>query len=230
MRTQLNIITELLVRNNRTTTDGFITDTNLTNWYKDANAWAAAFKKWPFTEGKLSTTYTGTEAWNFEGYKTDSIRFLTIGDKLYQKINFKDYKQMLDETPSNSDKVYSDYGRTIYINTASGGSGTLTIFGQYQPYIDVTDETAGTTIFSEWDEEGNEAILEKMSSYLKRREHLIDEAELHDQRAVLKLNEVWDKIGGEQANYQLRNGDGMWKRFDVLNGGFSDGINSNQFK
>lgn len=228
MRTQTDIITQVLVRNNRTTTDGFISDTMLKNWYKDAHSWASAYKKWPFTEGKVSTTYTATETWNFEGYKADSIRFLTIGDKLYQKINFKDYKQMLDETPSSTDRVYTDYGRTIYINTASGGSGTLVVYGQYQPTLDITDETA-TTVFSDWDEEGNEAIVEKMTGYLKRREHLADEAELHDQRAVLKLNEVWDKIGGEQSNYQLRNGDGMFKRFDVLNGEFSDGINSDQF-
>jgi len=228
MRTKTDIITEVLVRNNRTTTDGFITDTTLTNWYNESNKWASAYKKWPFTEGRVSTTYTTTETWNFEGYKADSIRFLTIGDKLYQKINFKDYKQMLDETPSSTDRVYSDYGRTIYINTASGGSGTLTIYGQYQPVIDTTDES-GLAIFTDWDDEGNEAIVEKMSGYLKRREHIPDEAELHDQRAVVKLNEIWDKIGGEQANYQLRNGDGMFTRFDVLNGGFSDGINSDQF-
>lgn len=228
MKTQSDVITQVLVRNNRTTTDGFITDTILSTWYKEAHNWASSFKKWPFTEGRVSTTYTTTETWNFEGYKADSIRFLTIGDKLYQKINFRDYKQMLDENPSSADKVYTDYGRTLYINTASGGSGTLTIYGQYQPTIDITAETANS-VFADWDDEGNEAIVEKMTSYMKRREHLADEAELHDQRAIAKLNEVWDKIGGEQANYQLRNGDGMFSRFDVLNGGFSDDINSNQF-
>lgn len=228
MRTQGEIITEVLVRNNRTTTDGFITDAMLGNWIEEAHRWASAYKKWPFTEGRISTTYTGVEAWDFEGYKSDSIRFLTIGDKIYQKINFKDYRQMLDESPGNSDKVYTDYGRTLYINTASGGTGTLTIYGQYQPTIDKSIPTE-TTIFSDWDTEGNEAIVEKVTGYLKRREHLPDEAELHDQRAVAKLEEMWDKIGGEQSNYQIRNGDGMFKRFDVLNGGFSDDINSDQF-
>jgi len=229
MRTKTDCILEVLVRNNRTTTDGFITDLTLSNWYVEANKWGTAFKKWPFTEGRVSTTYTSSqEEWNFEGYKADSIRFITIGDKLYQKTMFKDYKQMLDETPENTDKVYTDYGRTIYINTNSGGSGTLWAYGQYQPTYDITDES-GITVFSDWDEEGNEAIVEKMTGFLKRREHIPDEAELHDQRASAKLEEVWNRIGGEQSNYQIKNGEGMFKRIDVLNGGFSDDINSDQF-
>jgi hypothetical protein len=227
MRTKTDIITEVLVRNNRTTTDGFITDSTLSNWYVEANSWGNSFKKWPFTEGRISTTYTSTEEWNFEGYKADSIRFLTIGQKLYQKITFKDYQQMLDENPDSTDKVYTDYGRTIFINTNSGGSGTLVAYGQYQPYIDITDES-GITVFTDWDEEGNEAIVEKMTSSLKRREHLPDEAELHDQRASAKLMEVWQRIMDEQSNYQIKNSEGMFKYFDVLTGG-SDELNTNQF-
>lgn len=223
LNTNNDIITEVLVRNNRSTTDGFITDTTIQGWLKDAHVWASAQQKWPMTEGRVSTTYTTQEEWSFEGYRADSFEFVTVGGDLFQKINFRDYIQMKDDTPSNTDKVYTDYGRTIFINVNSGSSGTLTAYGQYLPLLDVTDLTA-KTIFSDWDDEGNEALVEKMSSYLKRKEHLAEESELHDKRATEKLGEVASRIAKEQSNYQVRNGDGMFKRFDAVNGGFREDI------
>lgn len=223
-----DIITEVLVRNNRTTTDSFVTDTMLQDWLRDAHTWASAYKKWPNTEGRLSTTFTGTEEWFFEGYKADSIRFIKIGDKLLQKLNFKDYQTMKDERPDASDRVYSDFGRIVYINPSSDVSGTLVAYGQYQPVLDPTDLTA-ETIFSSWDAEGNEAIVAKMTSYLKHREHLPDEAVTFDQMASVKLEELWKRVGEEQFAYQNRN-TGMWSRIDVIDGSlYDDEIKRDQF-
>ncbi len=218
-----DIQTEVLVRNNRTTTDSFITDAMLQDWTRMAHTWAAAYKKWPCTEGRIQTTWAGIEEINFEGYKADSIRFVTVGGKRLQKLNFENYQLMKEVTPSLTDRVYSDYGRTNFFNTSTDVSGTLVAYGQYQPLLDPTDLTA-ETVFSSWDAEANEAIVEKMSSYLKRREHLAEEAELHDQRAAAKLEEVSKRIGEEQFAYQNRAGDGMYKRFDVLRGGFAADI------
>ena len=223
LSTRDDIFTEVLVRNNRTTTDGFITDTMLKAWFSDAHLWAASFHKWPFTEGRVSSTYTSAqEEWVFEGYKADSFRIVQIGGKRLQKLNFEDYQIMKEEEPSVNDRVYSDFGRIMFINTNIDASGTLTAYGQYQPVIDVTNET-GTTIFSGYDEEGNEAIVEKMTGYMKRREHLAQEAELHDQRAVAKLQEVWQRIEDEQSLYQTHpDRGGIFKRFDVLRGAQED--------
>lgn len=230
MRTRDDIFTEVLVRNNRTTTDGFITDTILKSWFKEAHVWGAGFKKWPMTEGRVSTTFTGAEEWSFEGYKTDSFRILQIGGNRLQKLNFEDYQIMREETPESSDRVFSDFGRVVFINPNADVSGTLVAYGQYQPYIDITDEN-GLTIFSDFDEEGNEALVEKMTGYLKRREHLAQEAELHDQRAAQKLLEIWQKIQDEQYAYQTSPERGGWmKRIDVINGcNYDDTLKENQF-
>lgn len=228
MKTIGDVITQVLVRNNRTTTDGFLTDTILATWFTDSHAWAMSQKKWPFTEGRISTTYAAIEEINFEGYKADSIRFLKVGIDLFQKVDFESYLRMKNETPNSDSKVYTDFGKTLFINTLSGVSGTLTAYGQYQPYLDVTDLTANTS-FANWNDEGNEAIYEKMTGFLKRREHLPDEAELHDQRALAKIEEVSIQIGKEKFAYQNRSGDGMFKRFDVINGGFEDGLTRDQF-
>jgi len=233
MRTLTNIFTEVLVRNNRTTTDGFITDTMLKAWYKDAHNWAAGIHKWPFTEGKFSTTFSTSnqdEMGNTlipyaEGYKSDSVRILNIGAKRLQKLEFSSFLRLIENRPGRTDRVFSDFGRQLYVNGGADVSGTLTAYGQYTPYIDVTDET-GVTIFSDFDEEGNEAMVEKMTSYLKRREHQPDEAELHDQRASLKLEEIWKKIQDEQYGYQTRD-QSMFEEFDVLRG---RGVNNNNFR
>lgn len=228
-----NIISEVLVRNNRTTTDTFITDAMLASWVKDAHNWAVAFHKWPFTEKRdQSTAWTGSEETEYSalgvGFRTDSIRMLMIGGKRLQKLNFEDYQIFKEEQPSSSDRVFSDFGRTLYINTVADVSGSLVAYGQYTPSLDTTD-LAATTPFSTYDEEGNEAIVEKMTCYLKRREHIPDEAELHDQRAIAKLEELWKRIQDERFAYQGKDR-GMFTRLNILTGGNqSDEIKRDQW-
>jgi len=231
-----DIITEVLVRNNRSTTDGFITDDMLEDWTRMASKWATALHKWPFTEVRdQSTSWSGTEevAYSSLGvsYRTDSIRFMRIGDKMMQKLNFQDYLIMRENSPESDDRVFTDYNRVLFINPYADVSGTLAVFGQYTPSLDPTD-LAATTIFSTYDEEGNEAIVEKVSSYLKRREHLTQEAEMHDQRAANKLDELWKRIQDEQYAYQTHpDRGGMFERIDIVNGGrlYSDEVKRDQF-
>lgn len=224
MRTRDDIFTEILVRNNLTTTDTFITDAYLKSWFRDAHVWASSYHKWPMTEGRVSTTFTTTEEWQFEGYKADSLRIVQIGGKRLTKLNFEDYQTFREEESSANDRVFTDFGKLVFINPAIDLSGTLTAWGQYQPYVDVTDET-GVTIFTNFDDEGNEGILEKMSSYLKRRLGNTQSAELHDQRAVAKLDEVWKRVLEEQFKNQTHPASGgMFKRVNVLHGGLSDEI------
>lgn len=237
METITDIIAEVLVRNNRTTTDSFITDTMLTDWLQSSHRWASAYKKWPFTEGRVSTTFASlvTDQDGYlrgeypEGFKSDSLRSLYIGGKMVQKTQFQQFQKYLEDRPQDNKRIFSDFGRSYYINPRIDLSGTVSVWGQYTPVIDVTDGTA-PTLFTNAEIEGNEAIVEKMTAYLKRREHLPDEAELHDQRASAKLEEIWGRIGDEQYGYQPTNSEGIWKRMDVSNGAyFEDSLKRDQF-
>lgn len=235
LRTVSDLITEVLVRNNRTTTDSFITDAMLQDWIRDGNNYATTQYKWPLSEVRdKSLAWTGAEEIPYTDftidYKADAIRLLQIGGKRLQKTSFEDYQKFREEEPTANDRIYADYARTLFINPNADVSGTIAAFGQYTPQIDPTDATA-TTMFSTFDEEGNEAIVEKMTAYIKRREHLPDEAELHDQRTDAILGKLWKKVQDEQYNYQQApNNGGMWKRMDIINGGFRDDIlNTNQF-
>lgn len=235
LRTVSDLITEVLVRNNRTTTDGFITDAMLQDWLRNANAYTTTQYKWPLSEVRdQSTSWAGAEEVPYADFtidfKADAIRILLIGGKRLEKKNFEYYQIFREEEPSADDRIYSDFGRVLFINPNCGLSGTIAAFGQYTPQIDPTDATA-TTIFSSFDDEGNEAIVEKMTSYLKRREHLPDEAELHDQRTDAVLQKLWGKVQAEQYKYQTGPvTDGMFKHIDVLNGGYRiDSFKRDQF-
>ena len=231
LNTVSDIIGEVLVRSgvstSLTTSGGLYTDTILRGWLGDAHVWAAAYKKWPFTEGRLSTTFTtglgpNTDEWYFDGIKADSIRFIQVGGKRLQKLNFDDYQIMREETPAANDKVYSDFGRTVFINPRADISGTLYAYSQYQPNLDTTDSTA-TTIFSSYDEEGNEGILQEILSFAKTREKKLDEAEFHHKKAMEHLENVAGRFLDEQFAYHTASvRDGMFKRFDAVNGGITD--------
>lgn len=230
-----DIYTEVIVRNNRTTTNSFVTDTMLQDWLRQAHVWASSWKKWPMTETRdKTTTWSGTEEVPYTSltvpFKADSIRLLQIDSKRFQKLNFEDYQIFREESPSENDRVYTDFDGMLFINPNADASGTLTVWGQRQPAIDSTDLTA-KTIFSDRDEEGNEAIVEKMTAHLKRREHLPDEAELHDQRAAAKLLEVWERVQSEQFGYHThKDRGGMFSRINVIDGFTSDeGFKRDQF-
>ena len=235
LRNSSDIITEVLVRNNRTTTDSFITDDMLEDWLRNANNYTTTQYKWPLSEVRdQSTAWAGQEEVPYTDFtvdfKADAIRILIIGGEKLTKTSFEDYQDFREKYPSDNKRIYTDFGRTLFINPNADVSGTIAAYGQYTPQIDPTDATA-TTIFSTFDEEGNEAIVEKMTSYLKRREHLPDEAELHDQRTDAILAKLWTKIQNEAFNYKSQpSSDGMFKRFDVVEGGFRDDIfNRDQF-
>jgi hypothetical protein len=226
MKTLGDIFNQVIVRSGITTTSAYFTDTIVKDWINDAYMWASAYHKWPMTEGRVSTTYaSGTGAnsdeYFFEGYKADSFRFLKIGSNRFQKLNFEDYQNYLEENPQGQDKVFSDFGKLVYINPNSGASGTTVAYGQFQPtLLDLTDHTA-ETVFSSYDTEANEAICNKALSFLKLREMRMSDADYFANKAIEQLENVLKRYEGEQSAYQTKNR-GMFKRVDVLGGDYYD--------
>lgn len=218
-----DIIDEFLVRGNITTTSGFYTDTIIQDWTRIAHDWATAFHKWPFTEGRVSTTYsTATNDMGDvvlpypEGWKADSIRLLQIGGKRLQKITLEDYQIFREEQSSADDRIFSDFGLEYYINPNADVSGTVTAWGQYTPIIDPTDLTV-KTVFSNAGNEGNEAIVNEMLSYANLKEKKANEATYYHTKAMEILEGIWKRYGDEQYGYHTKDR-GMWKRLDIISG------------
>lgn len=215
--------TGVIVKLNINTTSAYFTDTILNTWIVDAYKWASGYKPWPFTEGRVQTTYTSTEEWTFEGYRSDSFRMIQVGGKRFDKLNFEDYQIYREDDDQGQDKVFTDFGRIVFVNPNAGVSGTLVAWGQYVPAdIDTTDLTA-TTVFSEGEQEGNNAIVEEVLCYSKLREKNLKDADYHHALAKSILDRIWDRVGDEQYAYKPhRSRGGMFKRFNVVQGGLND--------
>lgn len=230
-RTLGDIIDAVLVNNNiSTSASGKFTDDIMHDWFHAAYRWATARHKTPLTEGRVSTTFTGNEESEYpEGWKSDSIRYLEIGGDRYQKTLFQDYMDYRENYSDGEDKIFTDHGRRIFINPNADGSGTLTMWGQYTPAkLDVSDRDS-LTVFSDAEIEGNDAIVEEMSKFVKLRERKLDEAEYHHAEAKSILDEIYGRIGGEQMGYLPKESE-MFERIDVLGGGYyEDTLKRDQF-
>lgn len=235
-----DIITEVLVRGHQNTANGYITDEMLSDWLTEKHRWAASFKKWPFTEGRVSTTYasalTTDEDGNLrgeypEGWKPDSIRLMKIGGYEIKKMNLQAFQRFREKQPDangQNSRVFADYGRLYYLSPNLDVSGTIAMWGQYTPAnLDVTDLTA-TTIFSGIEEDGNEALVESILEDLYNRCQNPQEGQLHKAKAFGLLSGIWQRIVDEQFGYD--NGEtGMFEQINVLSGGMRDNIYRKQW-
>ena len=225
-----DIKNEVLVRLGTSTTMAFYTYTILTDWFTLAHKWATSYKKWPYTEGKESTTFaSSSEEYAYpEGWRPDSIRLLQVGGKRLQKTNFEDYQIFREENSSSQDRVFSDYRDRYFINPNIDVGGTITVWGQYQPYWDKTDEDF-KTIFTNVDEDGNEAIIQRMLSFAMEKEKKAQESLNFLQKGMKLLDEMWKRIQDEKFGYHAKNR-GIWADFDVIGGDLNDNLNNiNQF-
>lgn len=240
MLTQGDITTEVLVRLNQTTTSAFYTDALLAKWLDQAHKWAAGYKKWPFTEARQSTTFaslTSDEDGMLigiypEGWKAESIRYMTIGGKKVDKRNFMSFREFLENNSGDTRRIYTNRGGRYYVNPTIDLNGTVTVWGQYTPILDPSDLTA-YTIFSQPAEEANEAIVLKVLSYAKekeksptalRRGQMVSETMVYAQKASAVLDAIYKNYLDEQYGDQTEATDGMFKRFDVTRGGFREDI------
>lgn len=220
------LISEVVVRGGIDTTAAFYTDSILEAEIDLAYKWATAYKKWPFTEymDKSGAFTSGTEENSYPntGFRTDSIRLLKVGGDSFQKILFKDYLQFREDYSSNADKIFSDYGRVLYINP-NCASGTIYAYGQLRPATFSVGTDA--TIFANYDEEADEAIIERTLSLLYKRAKRMNDSIEADSRARQILDSLWQRIIDEQHGY-LPKESGMWERIDIVKGRYYKDTNN----
>lgn len=236
MSTKTDIRREVLVRLGKDTTSAWTSATIVNSWVDQAHRWASGFKKWPFTEGRVSTTFASlvTSEDGYlrgeypEGWKSDSIRQLVIGGDRVQKLNWEDFQMYLENHEDDNERIFSDFGRSYYINPRIDLSGSTTVWGQYTPAI-LDDESASDDTVFRGEEEGNQAIIEESVSYALRRDGKETEYINHHKIAEDHLNKLWERITAEQFAYQSKDR-GMFTRVDILNGGYyDDELDTNQF-
>lgn len=226
---------EVLVRMGVLTTAAYYTDQMLFDEINIAHKWAAGYKKWPFTfRHDASFAFDGRSDWYAypTGFKSDSIRYLMVGGKRHTKTHLWDYQIYLEDSPQGKDRIWSGFGRVIYINPNTDVSGTIETWGQYLPAnLDPSDPTS-TTIFSGYEEDGNEAIIDEVVARFNQRERqnvaivrgkFSGQAPYHSQLAAETLERIWQGVKDEQFGYLAKNRE-MFVRVDILRGANRDDI------
>lgn len=219
--------TEVLVRLNASTTQAYYTDPILNQWGDLSHRWACSYKKWPFLFYlDQSIAFNGGETYTYPtNFKTGSIRYIQDASvpspSMYRKTEFMSYQKYRNENSSGQDKVFADLGRVFYINP-NIATGTLMAYGMILP-ASLAGDPASTTQFSGADEDGNEAIVELMLSYAKKREKKLSESDDHIKAAKAILDNLWLAMVQERGNAEIKDTP-MFRRFNVERGVLSEDL------
>ena len=208
-------------------------ETELVRWLNIAKNEAVARHPWPFTEGREEiASVAGQETYNYPtNMKSDSLRYLTVNDKRYEKLTFEDYLTYKEDYPSGTDRVYSDRNRTIYINVlATDFTNSIVCYGQ----VEVTgaiDSTTSSTVFTTAEPEGDEAIVKLAYAKALGSDKIKDPSRAIKERAEAFqiLDDIWGRIKEKAHTYRTKNRS-LFKRVDVLEGRYEDELyKRNQF-
>lgn len=205
------------------------TSTELSRWLTIAKDMAVARYPWPFTEGKRDiASVSGQEEYDYPtDVKTDSLRFLTVNGKRYEKLLFEDYLTWKEDYSSSTKKYFSDRNRTIYINYLATDFGNSIIFyGQVEVSGSITSSST-TSVFSPAEPEGDEAIIKLAYASALGSEKMKDpvNSKREKNEAFEILDSIWDFIQSKQHTYQTKDRS-MFKRLNVLGGEYEDDINN----
>lgn len=216
---EAELVARLMIANNSTT---FSSD-RITQLIKDANIWCGTLFFWPslyrsryFSSKPSSQSATPILPLNYDYYDypadflTGSISRLYFNNIKYEKKAFADFLDYVDHPaqgdlpPNPVKKYFAEFGRQffVYPGVSTAGVDDGLIWGNIQPpdLVNPTDKT----IFSLWDDNGNEAIIKKALSVAMER---LDSnfANTQKNEAVQLLGNIWQKIVVENQKNQRLN-------------------------
>ncbi|MGE0126675.1 MAG: hypothetical protein AB7U82_01125 [Blastocatellales bacterium] len=194
--------------------NGLFSETDLQTFIQLGVIKAWDLHPWPFTQGKATGNTDNTGVTN--GYYTHpsslvngSIFLLRVDGKEYKKLDFQDYLKLLEDYPSATERVYSEWQNLVYINKNSYTVGqgyemygkgfpiTLSGANDLLPFSPTTDNTEYS---------GNEAIVllayaEALDSDKKEQP---EQAEVERKKAYQTLNILWEPFAKQKALMQSK--------------------------
>ena len=175
---ELELSARLQIANNST----LFPAARITQLVQDANQWAGTLHFWPpLYRARIFSTTPNTQSLTYDYYDypsdflTGSASRLYIDNKKYDKKAYQDLMDYADNVitgavPPDTEKHYfAEYGRQFYVwpKSTTIGTNNGVIWGNIQPLQISTPSS--TTIFSLWNDSGNEAILKKALSVAMER-------------------------------------------------------------
>lgn len=223
METRADLETELQNRLMVANNSGLIPSARLTELIQDANRWAGTLFFWPslfrsrYFSSKPSidsSTPILPLAYDYYDYPSDfltgSVRRLYFNGLKYDKKAFDDFLDYVDNSqtaqlpPDPTKRYFAEYGRQFFVwpGVTVAGTDDGLVWGNIQP--PQLDNSTDKTIFSTWNDTGNEAIVKKAISVAMER---LDSGFANEQKqeAIQLLQVIWAKIVTENQKSQRLN-------------------------
>jgi hypothetical protein len=171
----------------------------------NAHLWATGLLPWTMLE-RAKTAYTRVNADYYDypsEFKTDGITRLYVNGLKFNKKSFRAFDDYRQSNPNDlSVRYFADYGRQIFIFPTPTVIVAYDVWGIIQAKQLSAD--ADLTIFSKFDDQGNEAIVKKAyADAIKPRNASL--AELEEKNAIGTLATVYKKIKDNQQEDQQIN-------------------------
>jgi hypothetical protein len=144
-------------------TSTYFTETRINDALDDAYLAVAAARQWAdIKKGFVSHTISGENYYDYpENCQTESIFKISVdGDSKYEKLDFEDFLQFIEDFPTETRKIWSEYARQIFVFPTPTVTGTanLIFWGIIQPTSLTVD--GDVTMFSDWADSLNMAIVQ----------------------------------------------------------------------
>lgn len=187
----------------------FSTD-RISKLINEAYLWATGLYEWPELQKGYDTTTPAVEGSTNEQYvdypedfRTDTLtEFIYINGKPFRKKGWNEFLEHKRLNPNSTKRIFADYGRQVFIFPHQTVGLEICMWGQRQATRLTSD--SDTTIFSNHDEAGNEAVVDKAFSVaMKRIDKEASRIALED--AVTGLSVIWKKIADKQQYAQPLN-------------------------
>lgn len=210
LQTRADMEAELVSRLMAANNSALFPSTRITELIAQATKWAGSLYFWPsLLRARVFTSQANTQSLNYDYYDyptdflTGSVSRLYIDGKKYELKTFQTFLDYVDNTqevsnpPDVTKRYVSNYGRQFFVwpvYTGTPTTGNAVVWGNIQ-HPDLT-LTTSTTIFSQWDDSGNEAIVKKAFSVgMRRLEAQLAAAE--EQGSIQLLAVMWKKVTDE---------------------------------
>lgn len=205
---EYELVTRLMASNNST----LYSAGRITQLIQDAYIWASILHFWPSLQSaKQTSTQANQEYYDYpQSFLTDSIARIYVDGKLYSPKAFYDFRDYVDQAtdtalpPDPTNRCFANFGRQFFLYPIPTitGSNNLIVWGNTQaPQLaNGTDQT----IFSVWDDAGNEAIVQKAFAVAMVR-LAPQEAQASLTNAIQLLDVMWQKVVAQLQKSQRLN-------------------------
>jgi hypothetical protein len=167
------------------------------------------YRPWDFSEHKVTGTTSGATIAYDQNLMSGSIFLLRINSKEYKKLLFQDYLKYLEDNPSAADRLWSEFNRTIYVNTNAftNGQGYEVYGRKMAPILSASGDLLPFSPDADnYEHSGNEAIVqlayaEALDSEKKKESA---KAETERKKAYQTLEILWKPFAEQRALLQSK--------------------------